>query len=292
LGEVVGRLHPGGAASGDASQASRQKSEEENVALHAKKSSGAGGSRDMGKVRCIACHKTGHYANKCPNKKKKKESKEVATASTEIDALAEKFEDSFFLVATLSSSNRLVQFEDSGAWFVDNGPSRHMAGMRSMFLSVSETNSKCHVKNGAHTKHAVKGVGCIRFQLEPGVSLEVDEVMYVPELKVNLLSILALEDMRYEVMFDDGHVRIQAEGAALDAAVRLGIRQGMMYKVLGQHVGGSKGILDQRSVSNKVKWYDSTLMVERNSTLDQSAAEVGGSSDSEGAATATDLIGS
>jgi hypothetical protein len=54
--------------------------------------------------------------------------------------------------------------------------------------------------------------------------LEVDEVMYVPELKVNLLSISALEDMGYDVMFPDGHVLIRAEGAALDAAVRLGIR--------------------------------------------------------------------
>jgi hypothetical protein len=125
-------------------------------------------------------------------------------------------------------------------------------GMRSVFLSVSETGSDYHVKNGACTRHAVKGVGCVRFQLESGVSLEVDEVMYVPELKVNLLSISTLEDMGYEVMFIDGHVLIRAEGAALDAAARLGIRQGMMYRVLGQPVGGSRGILDQRSVSKKV----------------------------------------
>jgi hypothetical protein len=36
-------------------------------------------------------------------------------------------------------------------------------------------------------------------------------------------------------------VLIRAEGAALDATVRLGIRQGMMYRVLGQPVGGSRG---------------------------------------------------
>jgi hypothetical protein len=279
----------------DASQASQPKSEEEeNVALHAKKSSGAGGSRDMSKVRCFACHKTDHYANKCPTRKKK-ESEVAATTSTEMDAFAEKFDDEFSLVATLSSSNRLAEFEDSGAWFVDSGSSRHMTGMRSVFLSVSETGLDCHVKNGARTRHAVKGVGCVRFQLESGVSLEVDEVMYVPELKVNLLSISTLEDMGYEVMFADGHVLIRAEGAALDATVRLGIRQGMMYRVLGQPVGGSRGILDQRSVSKKVSWYDLTLMDEQSNTSDQSATEVaGGSSGSEGAATTTttDLIGS
>jgi hypothetical protein len=39
--------------------------------------------------------------------------------------------------------------------------------------------------------------------------------------------------MRYEVMFIDGQVLIWAEGAALDTAVRLGIKQGMMYMALG-----------------------------------------------------------
>ena len=96
-------------------------------------------------------------------------------------------------------------------------------------------------------------------------------------------------------MFIDGQVLIWAEGAALDTAVRLGIRQGMMYMALGQPVGGSRGILDQRSVSKKVNWYDLTLMDEQNNTSDQSATEVaGGSSGSEGAPTtaATNLIGS
>jgi hypothetical protein len=124
-----------------------------------------------------------------------------------------------------------------------------------------------------HTMHAVKGVGCVRFQLESGVSLEVAGVMYVPGLK--LLSVSALEDMGYAVMFEDGQVLIRSEGAdTQDATVRLGIREGMMYRVLGQPVVGSKGILDRRS--------------------DQSATEVaGGSSSSEGAATTTtDLMGS
>jgi hypothetical protein len=155
------------------------------VALHAKKSSGARGSKDMGKVRCFACQKTSHYASKCPNKKKKKESEVAATTSIEMDALAEKFDDEFSQVAALSSSSRLAEFEESGAWVVDNGSSHHMTRMRSTFIIVSETGSDFHVKNGAHTRHAVKGVGCVRFQQESGVSLEVDEVMYVPKLKVN-----------------------------------------------------------------------------------------------------------
>jgi hypothetical protein len=177
-----------------------------------------------------------------------------------------------------------------------------MTGMRTMFLSVSETGSDLHVQSGASTMHAVKGVGCVKFQLESGGSLEVDEVMFVPELKVNLLFVSTLEDMGYAVMFEDGQVLICSEGATLDATVRLGIREGMMYRVLGQPVVGSKGILDQRSMSvvessgrvassKTVSWYDMTLMDEQSKRSDQSAEEVArGSSSSEGAATAQQQI--
>jgi hypothetical protein len=162
------------------------------VALHAKKGSGAEGSRDMGKVKYFACHKTGHYANQCP---KKKEAKVATTSSTEMDAFAEKFEDEFSLVASLSSNN-VAELEDSGVWFVDSGSSHHMMGVRLVFLSVSKTGLDSHVGSGADTMHAVKGVGCVRFQLESGGSLEVAEVLYVPEMKVNLLFVAALEDMQ------------------------------------------------------------------------------------------------
>jgi hypothetical protein len=83
-----------------------------------------------------------------------------------------------------------------------------MIGMRSMFLSVSETGSNSHVDSGTDTMHAMKGVGCIRFQLELGGSLEVDKVMYVPELRVNLLYVSALEDKGHAMMFEDGQVLI------------------------------------------------------------------------------------
>jgi hypothetical protein len=90
----------------------------------------------------------GHHARQCPNKKKKKREAKVApTASIEIDVFVQKFEDEFSLVASLSTSSRLAELEDHGAWFVDSGSSRHMTGMRSVFLSVSETGSNYHVKS-------------------------------------------------------------------------------------------------------------------------------------------------
>jgi len=98
------------------------------------------------------------------------------------------------------SSSSLVGYEDIGAWIMESGSPSHMTGMRSMFLSVSETCSNLYVRNGASTIHVVKGVGCIIFQLESGGSLDVVEVLFVPELKVNLLSIATLEDDGYAIL--------------------------------------------------------------------------------------------
>jgi hypothetical protein len=75
----------------------------------------------MSKVKFFACHKTGHYASQCP---KKKEAQVATTTPIKIDEFVEKFEE-LSLVASLSS-NTVAELEDSGAWFVDNGSSRHM----------------------------------------------------------------------------------------------------------------------------------------------------------------------
>jgi hypothetical protein len=53
--------------------------------------------------------------------------------------------------------------------------------------------------SGVNTMHAMKRVGWVRFQIESGDSLEAVGVIYVTGLK--LLSVSALEDMRYVVMF-------------------------------------------------------------------------------------------
>jgi hypothetical protein len=132
--------------------------------------------------------------------------------------------------------------------FMDSGSSLHMTIMSSTFLSVSKMGSEFHVKSGVCTMHAVKGVGCVRFQLNLGGSLEVAQVIYVPGLK--FLSISALEEMGNVVMFEGGKVCIRSEGEdTQDETMRLNIREGLLYRLLGQPVVGSNGFLDSYSLS-------------------------------------------
>jgi len=159
-----------------------------------------------------------------------------------------KFKKEFSLVACLLGSGSAT-FGDIGELFVDRGSSLHMMRMISMFLSISEIDSNYHVGCGNSTMHLVKGVGCVRFQLESRGSLKVTEVLFVPELKVIFLLVSTLEDEGYGVVFKHGHVFIYPKEATLDTTTMLGVRKGRLYMLLGQPVCESKGILDSRSMS-------------------------------------------
>jgi hypothetical protein len=76
----------------------------------------------------------------------------------------------------------------------------------------------------------------VQFQLESGGSFDAQEVLYVPGLKKNLLSISVMEDKGYEVNFRRGQVFIRPEGASPDTALRIGVRDGNLYRLQGQPV--------------------------------------------------------
>jgi hypothetical protein len=81
--------------------------DDENVALVGKSNEK---KKDMGKVRCFACHKTGHCISQCPNKKEKKSKPEVST-STNIAEFVERHERKYSLM-TGPMGNMCLTFGD------------------------------------------------------------------------------------------------------------------------------------------------------------------------------------
>jgi hypothetical protein len=103
------------------------------------------------------------------------------------------------------------------AWFVDSGASRHITGTLELFIGLSKKDLDLHVELGTNAKCGVEGVGTVRFQLESRGSLEVADVLYVPELKKSLLSVSTMEDKRYVITFEDGRVLIWPKRSSLDS---------------------------------------------------------------------------
>ena len=89
-------------------------------------------------------------------------------------------------------------------WLVDSGASRHMTGYRSTLTYLIEKKSSMHVELGDDATYAIQGVGSTSFQLDFGIVLHIEGILFVSSLKKNLLSISALEDKGFKVTFMDG----------------------------------------------------------------------------------------
>jgi hypothetical protein len=219
------------------SQSSDQKTDraEENIALAAKSKKKGSSGRDLSKVRCYCCNQLGHLASQCPErKKKKKESEGPETAATAaIEDFASKFDREFSLV-TLVSSVGSGGFGGDVRWIVDSGASNHMTGIWRVFPDFTEIGPGRQVVNEGGMARAVRGVGNVRFQLEFGGLLEIDGVLFVPGLSVNLLSVSALQDVGYCVLFKREHVFIYREGVDPVELQLIGNRVDRLYMLRGQ----------------------------------------------------------
>jgi hypothetical protein len=74
--------------------------------------------------------------------------------------------------------------------------------------------------------------------------MKMKEVLYVPGLKKNLLSISTLDEKGYRVAFVDGQVLMWSRGNTFDDVVVIGFQEGGLYKL--------KGRLDSTLIYNTV----------------------------------------
>jgi hypothetical protein len=111
-----------------------------------------------------------------------------------------------------------------------------MTGFKEI-LSYFETKYFAkHVELGDDKCYKIEGVGFISFRLESGARLHVDEILYVPGLKKNLLSVSTLEDKGYWVILKDRKALLWAKGSHLSTTEPIGTRSGGLQVMSGQSV--------------------------------------------------------
>ena len=76
----------------------------------------------------------------------------------------------------------------SNVWFVDNGYSNHMLGMKAIFKELVQTQ-KILVKLGDNKDIQVEGKGTVAIKTSNGKVKLMHDVQYVPSLAHNLLSV-------------------------------------------------------------------------------------------------------
>ena len=139
-----------------------------------------------GAKKCFKCGQTWHFAKNCKSGEKKEAKAMIAfTNVTLTEIVSEKPSENKVLVARGSDTKQ--------SWIVDSGASQHMCNNADMFQELSGTKKEESVFLGDSTKIPVKGSGKVELKMfkngeKTGVC-EVHDVLYVPELSRNLISV-------------------------------------------------------------------------------------------------------
>ena len=94
----------------------------------------------------------------------------------------------------------------SNDWLTDSGASKHMTRFKESFVKLSKHESPHKVKLGDDYQYPIKGSVESSYKLDSGNSMTMKEVLFVPRLKKNLLSIYALDAKGMRVAFVDSQV--------------------------------------------------------------------------------------
>jgi transposase InsO family protein len=177
----------------------------------------------------------GHIAKHCPARReeyKKKNKRHHAHAIEDEEPptkmIKEHIED-YVLIFALSGS--VSPGEDT--WLIDSGASKHMTGQRDILSRLSKKKFPQKVTLGDDYQYPIKGVGESNYKLDSGTPMKMKDVLYVPGLTKNLLSISALEKKDFRVAFIYGEVLMWAKGKTMEEAIVIGKEEGGLYKLKG-----------------------------------------------------------
>jgi hypothetical protein len=130
----------------------------------------------------------------------------------------------------ISTLSGMVPTNDN-TWLIDIGASRHMTGLRYHLTKFVEKETHLHVVLGDDARYNVRGVGTYTFQLDSDMQLQLKEVLYVPGMKRNLVSIFSLEDKGCKVTFSEGRVLAWHKDSHINSSKVIGVRKNSLYKL-------------------------------------------------------------
>ena len=110
----------------------------------------------------------------------------------------------------------------SNECLVDSGESKHMTGYKESFINMYDHDSPHQVKLGDDYQYPIKWIGVDSYKIDSRKSLKMKDVLYVPGLKNNILSIYALDAKGIMVASVDGQVLTWPRGNTIEDANVIG----------------------------------------------------------------------
>ena len=148
----------------------------------------------------------GHFADECYSNTKKKGKEEKANVTEETED-----ESTLMMVVSDECGELLLQGmndpHNDCMWYLDTGASSHMIGKKAFFHNIDE-NMKGRVKFGDGSTIPYEGKGNISVTLKNGEILLIQNVLYLLDLKTNILSLGKLDDQGCKTSLSNGFLMI------------------------------------------------------------------------------------
>ncbi|TXG68564.1 hypothetical protein EZV62_003499 [Acer yangbiense] len=143
-------------------------------------------------IQCNHCKKWGHREKFCRHKQNQSHSQPIQQANYTDDQ--PHVEDHLFMATQACFST------SKDAWYVDSGYTSHMARDLSLFTSLNRTDrTKVKLGNGQIVQAAGKGIVSIHTNKGPKL---IHDVLLIPDLDQNLLSVAQLLKKGYSLSFE------------------------------------------------------------------------------------------
>lgn len=159
-------------------------------------------------IRCYSCNQYGHKSAECPQSKKKKNQFENTSHASVNESKRQQTttESSGGFCAGFTSG-----FFDKNDWYIDSGASYHMS-MRDDWMESKYDHDISEITVANDSKLNVKSAGKIVMKTDgDGNSsklLPINDVLHVPDLSANLLSVSQIVSRNFTVIFNVNGCRI------------------------------------------------------------------------------------
>ncbi|GAU26253.1 hypothetical protein TSUD_224440 [Trifolium subterraneum] len=150
---------------------------------------------DKSNVQCYNCQKYGHFADECRSKNESQDDEARVAKQDES-------ENPVMLMVTTKEYQRCGE-----EWYLDSGCSTHMTGRRDWFSSFDQSHRN-KVKFANDSTLNAEGVGVVCIRSKNGDQAFINDVLYIPGIKCNLLSVGQLIEKDYKIVIEDRMMKL------------------------------------------------------------------------------------
>ena len=157
--------------------------------FYAQRGRSTGGGRNLQGNHCYICGKSGHYANNCYYRTDRNVNNYASTSNTQDD-------ERLLMMNFVTDDTK----RDTN-WYIDSGCSNHMSCNGKLFENMQSPNMCGYVQTGDDNKHVIEHIGNVPLQNAYGTRNCLSDVLHVPTITKNLISVGQMVEKGLQVRF-------------------------------------------------------------------------------------------